>query len=44
MSELRKHTHSEVDAGDAIEDNEDVGICEFFEAEVQAGCKEDHHK
>ena len=36
--EVHRSTHSEVDAGDSIEDDEDVGISEFFEAEVQASC------
>ena len=32
-------TYSEVDAGHSIEDDEDIGISQFLEAEVQTGWK-----
>jgi hypothetical protein len=37
-------THSKVDAGDAIHDNEDVGVSELGEAEVQAHREHEHQQ
>ena len=31
---LDVNTYSKVDAGDSIHDDEDVGVCQLFEAEI----------
>jgi len=38
------YTHSEVDTCNSIQNDEDVGVGQFLEAEVQTSCKENHHK
>ena len=37
-------TYGEVDAGDSIHDDEDVGVCQILKAEVEPGGEhEDEH-
>lgn len=35
MKEMNWNTYSKVDAGDAVHDDKDVGICQAIETEVQ---------